>query len=68
MAKAKKSKPQDYRWGVYRLKKTPAALVGHVSAPDKETAVKRAIEEFKITNRPNKRGCMPAGTPNEAAN
>jgi hypothetical protein len=50
MVKAKKTKPQDYRWGVYRLKKTPAALVGHVSAPDKETAVKRAIEEFKITD------------------
>jgi hypothetical protein len=25
-------------------------LIGHVEAPDEESAIKRAIEEFKITD------------------
>jgi hypothetical protein len=41
---------KQYKWLIYRLKGTPAALLGHVEAPDEETAIKKAIEEFGITN------------------
>jgi hypothetical protein len=40
--------PKMYHWAIYRLKGTPAALLGHVEAPDAETAIKRAIDEFAI--------------------
>jgi hypothetical protein len=30
------------------IKSTPAALVGYVDAPDAESAIKKAIEEFEI--------------------
>jgi hypothetical protein len=33
---------------VAHIKGTPAALLGHVEAPDAETAIKKAIEEFGI--------------------
>jgi hypothetical protein len=39
-----------HSWAIYRLKGTPAKLLGNVEAPDEESAVKRAIEEFGITN------------------
>jgi hypothetical protein len=42
--------PKQHRWAIYRLKGTPAALLGDVQAPDEETAIERAIEEFGITN------------------
>ena len=29
---------------------TPAAIVGYVEAPDAESAIAKAIEEFKITD------------------
>jgi hypothetical protein len=29
---------------------TPAALVGYVDTPDAESAIKKAIEEFEITD------------------
>jgi hypothetical protein len=44
------AEPKQYKWLICRLKGTPAALLGHVEAPDEETAIKRAIEEFGITN------------------
>jgi hypothetical protein len=31
---------------IYHIKGTPAALLGHVEAPDEETATKKAIEDF----------------------
>jgi hypothetical protein len=37
-------------WTIYRVKGTPALNLGPVYAPDEETAIKKAIEEFKITN------------------
>jgi hypothetical protein len=40
--------PKMYRWAIYRLKGTPAALLGHVEAPDAEAAIKKAIDEFAI--------------------
>jgi hypothetical protein len=36
------------KWNIYHIKGTPAVLLGHVEAPDEESAIKRAIEEFKI--------------------
>jgi hypothetical protein len=53
---AKKQAPEpaapgkQYRWAIYRLKGTPAALLGDVEAPDEETAIKRTIEKFGVTN------------------
>jgi hypothetical protein len=38
------------RWRICLIKATPAALIGHVGAPDEEAAIKQAIEEFKITD------------------
>jgi hypothetical protein len=36
------------RWNIYHIKGTPAVLLGHVEAPDEESAIKRAIEEFAV--------------------
>jgi hypothetical protein len=40
---------------IYHIKGTPAVLLGHVKAPDEESAIKRAIEEFKISPASQKR-------------
>jgi hypothetical protein len=40
--------PKMNKWAIYRVKGTPAALIGHVEAPDAETAIKRAIDELEI--------------------
>jgi hypothetical protein len=47
------SKPN--KWNIYHIKGTPAILLGHVEAPDEESAIKRAIEEFKISRTIQKR-------------
>ena len=39
-----------YKWRIFRIRGTPAGDLGIVEAPDAETAIKVAIEEFKITN------------------
>jgi hypothetical protein len=44
-------KPIEVAWTVYRLRKTPAEYVGRVYARDSDTAIAKAIEEFKITDR-----------------
>lgn len=43
-----RSRKKQYQWELVRLKASPAAFVGLVHAPDKETAIKEAIKEFKI--------------------
>jgi hypothetical protein len=47
------SKPND--WNIYHVKGTPAVLLGQVEASDEESAIKRAIEEFKISRTIQKR-------------
>jgi hypothetical protein len=37
-------------WRISLIKATPARLIGHVEAPDAETAIAKAIEAFKITD------------------
>jgi hypothetical protein len=44
-------KTQDYTWYIYRLRGTPAAFVGMVEATDEQTAIQKAIEEVKITDK-----------------
>ena len=43
------------KWNIYHIKGTPAVLLGQVEAPDEESAVQRAIEEFKISPTIQKR-------------
>jgi hypothetical protein len=48
MAKRPTEQP-TYTWLVYRLRGTPAQLVGIVyNQPDEQAAIKQAIEEFKV--------------------
>jgi hypothetical protein len=39
---------QNHTWAVYHIRGTPAKLAGIVDAPDEQTAIERAIEEFKV--------------------
>jgi hypothetical protein len=39
---------KQYTWSIYHIKGTPAALLGRVEAPDEETAIRKAIDEFQI--------------------
>jgi hypothetical protein len=52
---AAEAPPRMHHWAIYRLKGTPAALLGHVEAPDEETAIKKAIDEFAIEAALHKR-------------
>jgi hypothetical protein len=47
--------PKMHSWAIYRLKGTPAALIGRVEAPDAETAIRKAIDEFAIEPALHKR-------------
>jgi hypothetical protein len=46
----KRSGHKEYSWSIYRLRDTPAAFIGIVDAPDKASAIKKAIEEYNITD------------------
>ena len=37
-------------WAISRIKGTPAAVLGHVEAPDADGAIKEAIKKFEITD------------------
>jgi hypothetical protein len=53
------TKPELHSWAVYRLKGTPAQLVGIVwNQPDEKSAIAPAIEEYKVP--PNQRGRLIA--------
>jgi hypothetical protein len=45
--------PREQHWRVVRIKATSSEVLGHVSAPDEQIALERAIEEFRI--RPDQR-------------
>jgi hypothetical protein len=43
------NKHKNYSWSIYRLRATPAQLIGIVyDKADEQAAIKQAIEEFKI--------------------
>jgi hypothetical protein len=43
------AKQPNHSWSIYRLRGTPAQLVGLVHGqPDEQAAIAKAIEEFKI--------------------
>jgi hypothetical protein len=48
---AKRPSTKIYEWRITRIRSTPAALIGHVEAPDAEQAIKEAIRQFGITDR-----------------
>ena len=39
-----------YEWRITRIRSTPAALIGHVEAPDAEQAIEEAIRQFGIAD------------------
>jgi hypothetical protein len=39
---------KQYTWIIYHIKGTAAALLGRVEAPDEETAIRKAIDQFEI--------------------
>jgi hypothetical protein len=39
---------KQYMRNIYHIKGTPADLLGRIEAPDEETAIKKAIEEFEV--------------------
>jgi hypothetical protein len=45
-----KKTPRKHCWRIMRLKRTmPAELLGHVSAPDEQSALAKAVEKFQLS-------------------
>jgi hypothetical protein len=45
---AEPAEPAEHRWRIFRIKSTPAASLGPVTAPDEKTALEKAATEFKV--------------------
>ena len=45
-----KKPPRTRTWAISRIKGTSAAVLGHVEAPDTDSAIKEAIKKFEITD------------------
>ena len=45
-----KKPPRERVWEISRIKGTPAAILGRIKAPDAESATKKWIEEYGITD------------------
>jgi hypothetical protein len=41
---------QPTTWAISHIKSTPALPIGHIEAPDAESAIKEAIKKFGITD------------------
>jgi len=39
-----------YRWRIARIRGTPAEIIGHIEAPDADTAIKEAVRKYRITD------------------
>jgi hypothetical protein len=46
-------------WRSTRIRSTPAALIGHVQAPDAERAIKEVIAKYEISS-PHEQACLAA--------
>jgi hypothetical protein len=38
----------EYKWRIIRLRSTPARDLGIITAPDEETAIKKAAEQYQV--------------------
>jgi hypothetical protein len=38
----------NHSWAIHHIRGTPAQFVGIVDAPDEQSAIKKAIEEFGV--------------------
>jgi hypothetical protein len=58
---ARRSRPSEklYEWRITRIRSMPAALIGHVQAPDAERAIKEAIAKYEISS-PHERARLAA--------
>jgi hypothetical protein len=43
-------KPNEFRWSIYRIRKSPAELVGSATAKDADSALKKYLAERDLTD------------------